>query len=258
MSILIRWAVPDRYEVGPDPDVRKVLIAKQTAGMGPFVQIAEIDATSDGQAKSALNTWINEYEDMTGTLDDVYRVAFKDAAGNVGQYSQEGVGGYLSPFHQIMDSIRTSLGDLDPSFYQLDKTTQYKWTGTQLSIWMTTTLRSFNGHAPMVTNYSWETLPEDALPVIEWGVKCKALFERAVKEIPNVLDYNDGVSFRITNRPGDYRQMKDEACRYFDEQSKSWKLSHRPRAIGLGSQRLPFRVTRPLSLLPNMSNVFGL
>lgn len=258
MSILVRWAVPDQYEVGPDPDVRTVIIQKQTAGFGPFVQIVETNATSDGQPKSSLNTWINEWEDSSGAITDVYRLAFKTAGGLVGQFCQQGVGGYLSRLHEIMDLIRMDLGDMDPSFYQLDQITQYKWTGTQLSRWITAGINDFNGMGPMVTKYTIDTFPEDAVPVLEEAVKCRALAERATKEIANVLDYSDGVSFKISNRPSDYRAMKDDACNDFNSKAKSWKLSHRPRAIGLGSQRLPFRVTRPLSMLPNMANTFGM
>jgi hypothetical protein len=258
MSLFIQWAVPDKYEVGPDPDVRKVIVQKQTGGFGPFVQIAEIDATSDGAAKSSTNTWISEYEDASGTVNDMYQVAFKDAGGKIGTFSVPGAGGYLSRIHEVMDLVRMDLGDINPAFYQLDAITQYKWTGTQLYMWLRAAINDFNGSGAMVTNYTWDTLPEDAIPVIEESVKCRALFERATKEIANVLDYNDGVSFKITNRPADYRAMKDEACRFFMEKVKMWKLSHRPRAIGLGSQRLPFRVTRPLSMLPNMANTFGL
>lgn len=256
--MLVRWAVPDRYEVGPEPDVRKAIIQKQTSGVGSFFQIAETDATSDGNAKSDLNTWVNEYEDASGVANDVYRVAFRDASGRIGMFSVPGTGGYLSRIHEVMDLVRMDLGDINPAFYQLDAITQYKWTGTQLYTWLRAAINDFNGSGAMVTNYTWDTLPDDAIPVIEEAVKCRALFERATKEVANVLDYNDGVSFRITNRPADYRAMKDEACRYFMEKVKMWKLSHRPRAIGLGSQRLPFRVTRPLSMVPNMANTFGL
>ena len=255
--MLIKWLMPARYEY-VEFDVRQVVIARQGGGFGPFTPIATISATNDGQPKSRANEWIDEYEDMTGGTADVYQVAFIDANGKMGQYSQQGEGGYLSRFHQLMDLVRTDLGDLDPEFYQLDKVPQFRWTGTELSRWMNAALNDFNGTGPMVTSYTYDTMPDDATPVIEEIVKWRAYTARETKEVPNVLSYNDGVSFSITNRVTDYSKLADMAYRIWRERAKDWKLSHRPKAIGLGSQRLPFRILRPLSMMPGMSNALGM
>lgn len=256
MSAVIQWAVPDNY-AAIDTDIRFVIIEKQAGGMGSYVKIAEVPSTTDGLAKSATNNWIDQYEDYTGSLNDVYRVAFKDAAGRIGAYSQYGKGGFLSAFHDILDSVRVKLGDDNPAFYQLDETPQYKWSGTQLGKFLINAMRDFNGMGPTATSYNFDTIPDDAIAILEMDVIFYALSSRSIKEIPNAMKYNDGVSFDLSNRPGDYQRAAEFYRKEFKEGVDDWKFSHRPKAIGLGSQRLPFRVTRPLSMLPNMKNIFG-
>lgn len=261
MSNVIKWNSPDKYENisndGARVDVRRVEILKEVGGVPPLVSVAIINATSDGNIIGPDNVWVTEYEDSTGIATDVYQIRFYDSLGRKSQLSSPGQGGYIDRFHQIMDYIRFDLGDDDATFYQLDKVSQYRWTGTQIAAWMMSALNEFNGTGKMLTNYTFQTLPQDAIPVIEEGVCFRAFRARQSKEVPNVLDYNDGVSFKIVNRVQDYRGLAQDSLTRFKELVLNWKMTHRPRAIGLGSQRLPFRITRPLSMLPNMQNVFG-
>jgi hypothetical protein len=255
MSQIISWAVPDNNEQIAQ-DVRYVNIYKQTDGQGLFNFVSKIFATSDGQAKGASNVWVSSFEDILGLKTDIYQIQFETASGDLGALSLPGQGGYLERFHEIMDSVRVQLGDDDPLFYQLDGVPQVKWTGSQLSKFLISALREFNGQI-MVTNYMFSNLPDDAVPVIEWGSMSKGLCSRTIKEIPNFMRYNDGVSFDLSNRPADYMNMCKWTREEFTKAVRRWKMSHRPHPVGLGSQRLPFRVTRPLSMLPNMKNVFG-
>lgn len=256
MSVVITWATPETYP-GIQLNITNFIIRKGPSSTGPFVDIATVASTTDGLPKSADNEWIDQYEDPTGVQEDWYQIAAKSGTGNIGAFSAAGQGGYMSQFHALMQTIRYELGDNDPFFYQLDETPQYKWSGTMLGKFLVSALNDFNGRGPMITTFTFDNLPVDSLPVIELAVMSKALLSRSIREIPNFMRYDDGVSFDLSNRPADY----DKAGRYFREEfkedAKNWKLSHRPTAIGLGSQRLPFRVTRPLSMLPNMKNVFG-
>lgn len=256
MSMVITWATPDEYpEISHN--VANFIIQKQTGGQGPFVTIATIDATTDGLPKGPDNEWMDQYEDPLGTPQDFYQVAAKSTSGKIGMFSKPGPGGYMSTFHAVLQTVRFELGDDDPFFYQLDTTPQFKWNGTKLGKFLVSALNEFNGFGPMVTNFSFDNLPIDALPVIEQAVMYKSLMSRSIREIPNYMKYDDGVSFDLSNRPGDYDKAGVFYKKEFKEDARNWKLSHRPEAIGLGSQRLPFRVTRPLSMLPNMKNVFG-
>lgn len=256
MSIVITWATPERYPK-VSPRIAFWLIQKQTGGQGPFVQIAEIPSTTDGLPKSDNNEWIDQYEDMVGMDHDVYQVAAKSDTGLIGQYSQKGHGGYMSNFHALLRTIRYELGDDNEFFYQLDEP-QFKWSGTQIGVFLVSALREFNGTGPMLTSFTFDNVPEDASPVLELCVMAKALGSRSIKEIPNKMVYNDaGINFDLSNRPEDYWKAMSYFRQQFLDAAKNWKLSHRPNAIGLGSQRLPFRVSRPLSMLPNMKNVFS-
>ena len=257
MSVVLTWLVPAQ-NVNIGVDVRTVVIEKQTSGVGSFVQVAQINATSDGAAKNPANTWVNQYEDVGGVTADIYRLAFKDASGNMGAYSQIGQGGYVNRFCEVLDLIRFDLGDDDPNAYQLDAIPQHKWDGTHLATWMKWSMQTFNGFGVMVTNYTWDSVPDDAIPAIEEAVRYKALTAKSTMEVANVLKYSDGVTFDITNRATDYRQLAKDAMDLFKDLAGGWKKSHRPRAIGMGSQRLPFRIMRPMSLLPGLSNVFGM
>jgi len=258
MSQLISWAVPDKYDVKLQPDVRSVIIQKQTGGVGNFVQIAQINVTSDGNAKSQANHWIDRYEDLVGTVDDFYQIAFCTLDQKIGQYSQPGQGGYLDRFHEIMDNMRYTLGDDNPYFYELDQIGMFKWNGTQLARFMNESLSDFNGTGPMVSKFNWQNVPDDALPCIRECVKFLALDSRSTKEVANKVKISDSVSADTNDRAGDYKSRADSAYTRFIEKTKAWKLSHRPRALGLDTCKLPFRILRPLSLLPNMSTVFGL
>ena len=257
MSMIIRWAVPQTQQ-DIDQSIVSVIIQRQTGGVGPFTTIDTIDATSDAQPKSDSNTWVDTYEDMAGGPSDLYRIAYVNSNNQQGAWSGSGGGGYLNGFTELIDLIRLDLGDDDPASYQLDKIPQYRWTGTQLAKWMGSTLNEFNGTGPMITRYTFDTLPLDADHIIEEGVKFRAYKARQSKELPNVLDYNDGVSFKIVNRVQDYKSLADSAETRMYKLMDSWKKSHRPSSIGLGSQRLPFRISRPLSMLPHFGTLFGM
>lgn len=258
MSQLISWLVPGKDNVKLQPDVRSAIIQKQTSGFGAFIQIAQINITSDGKPKSQFNEWIDRYEDLSGTVDDIYQIAFVTGDGVVGKYSLQGTGGYISRFHDAMDNMRYNLGDDNPYLYELDTVGQYQWSGTQLARFMKDALNDFNGTGPMVTKYNWDNVPEDALPTVREGVKYLALDSRSIREVSNKVKINDSVSADLSDRAADFKVRADSAYDRFIKKAQSWKLSHRPKAIGLDTQKLPFRFLRPLSLLPGMSTVFNL
>ena len=259
MSEVISWAVPDNYNkpLTGWPDIKQWIVQSASVKSGPYTTIATMPSTTDGLPKSDDNLWIDQFEDINGIATTYYQVAAVNSQGSVSTFSEQGKGGFASTFHQVLNLVRLDLGDDDPYFYQLDTIPQFKWTETQLGKNVKASLRDFNGAAPMVTVFTWDNLPEDVIPVLEDWVVYRSLRSRSIKEIANYLKYDDGVSFDMTNRPGDYSKAMKMAYDDVVERTSQWKFSHRPSMIGLGSQRLPFRVTRPLSMLPNMKNVFG-
>ena len=255
MSFVIQWATPDQYE-NIDLDVLFVKIERSALSPdGPFLEIAQINATTDGLAKMATNDWIDIYEDLDGSTDNFYRVAFVDANGKVSAFTDPMQGGFLSAKHVFMDQVRIGLGDSDPLFYQLD-CPQLKWNGTQFSSFLDRAISTFNMRVTPTT-FTFENFPQDGSGVLISGGIALAHMERASKEIANVQNWSDGgASIQITNRANDYRTLGQKELDDFKEDVDTWKLSHRVRAKALGVERVPFRIARPLSMIPNFSRIF--
>jgi len=72
MARTITWTEP------VEDTITKVHIERSATLHGVYTEIADIDATSDGLAKSAANTWVVQYLDTAGTRTDWYRVRFYD------------------------------------------------------------------------------------------------------------------------------------------------------------------------------------
>lgn len=255
MSVVIQWATPDQYE-NIDMDVLFVKIERSVSSFdGPFLEIAQINATTDGLAKMSTNDWIDIYEDLNGSVDNFYRVAFVDADGKVSAFTDPMQGGFLSSKHVFMDQVRIGLGDNDPLFYQLD-CPQLKWNGTQLSSFLDRAISTFNMRVTP-TAFTFDNFPEDGDGVLISGGIALAHMQRASNEIANVQNWSDGgASIQITNRPADYRTIGQKELDDFKADVDAWKLSHRVRAKALGVERVPFRIARPLSMIPNFSRIF--
>jgi hypothetical protein len=70
----IYWQEPD------ETSVTTVEISRATDKHGTYSVIANIDATSDGEAKSASNTWVVTYTDTGGSKNHWYKVRFYDGS----------------------------------------------------------------------------------------------------------------------------------------------------------------------------------
>ncbi len=254
MSVVIQWATPDQYE-NIDLDVISVKIQRGTSPDGPFLDIATVDATTDGLVKMDGNEFVDTFEDLSGTVDNFYQVAFIDVNGKVSAFTDPSQGGFISARHAFLDQIRIGLGDQDPFFYQLD-CPQLKWNGTQLSSFLDRSLSTFNGRVTP-TAFTFDTFPDDGSNVLIMGGIALAHMQRASNEIANVQNWSDGgASLQITNRASDYRTLGQQEWKDFVAEVEAWKLSHRVRPKGLAVERVPFRIARPLSMIPNFSRIF--
>lgn len=74
MARKITWEEPT------DNTVISVEISKSTTIYGTYSVLDTIDATSDGNAKSASNTWVVTYTDTTGVRTDWYKIRFYDGS----------------------------------------------------------------------------------------------------------------------------------------------------------------------------------
>ena len=69
----IQWQEPKQ------DSVTQVEISRSITIYGTYSVINTIDATSDGAAKTAANTWVTTYTDGSGTKNDWYKVRFYDS-----------------------------------------------------------------------------------------------------------------------------------------------------------------------------------
>lgn len=250
MSVVITWVQPDQVlPIGETDNVKTVVINRSPMQGGPFAPITEIDS------KDATGSFVTMYEDINGTLDFWYTVQFKNANGDVSSQTQPGQGGYVNKKYELMQDVRYRLFDFDPTQYRLDDE-RFMWVTNQLSSFLQQGLNRVNQTPPRLTRLDFEdhVLPTEL--VKDWTVFF-ALKSRAILENFNQYQFSDGVSLTF-DRSSKLFTASDGTFTNLDLATQKWKRAYRPRAIGYGTSRLPFKVLRPLSFLPNMKNIFGI
>jgi len=255
MSALISWIAPDQLLndglLFPEQlnAITQVVIYSSMSGTGPFGQVAIVEAKDPISGE-----WINQYEDVNGSSTTWYQISFKNSAGEESQKTPPATGGFISAQHEMVEDVRLRLHDFNPNLYRLD-VPQNQWTTTQLWRYINMGLNKLNQTGPMLTCWTIEQVPATEL-VKDWAV-FYALKAKGILENFNNFSYSDGVSL-TWNRHQALFQASDGTMAGLLNETKDFKKAFRPRARGLGTQRLPFRVLRPLSFLPNMGNVFGI
>ena len=256
MSALIQWIAPNQLlndaliDQAQLSTITSVKIYKSPNAQTVGALIDTINAQDSG------GNWVTIYEDPVGTVQDYYQISFVNEAAQESSRTALATGGFLSRQHEWLDDVRFRLHDFDPELYRLD-VKQNQWTTTQLWKYLKMGLNRFNGTGPMLTNCTVDNLPENAVELIkDWAVYY-ALKAKGILENFNNFQYNDGVSLNW-NRAQALFSASDGQLNSLKEATKDYKKASRPRARFIGSQRLQFRVLRPLSFLPNMKNVFGI
>ncbi len=254
MSSLIQWIAPDQLLNDALIDqtqlsaITKVKIYKAPNEQGPGALLVTIDAKDSG------GNFVTLYEDPDGQPTDYYQISFLNDADQESSKTILATGGFLSVQHFMLDDVRFRLHDFNPDLYRLD-VKQNQWGTTQLWRYLNMGLNKFNQTGPMLTNCTFENLPASEL-VKDWAVYY-ALKAKGILENFNQFTYNDGVSLNW-DRSAKLFSASDGQYSNLVNETKDFKKAFRPRARFIGSQRLPFRVLRPLSFLPNMKNVFGI
>lgn len=77
IAIKITWQEPEELTI------TKIEINRATSIYGTYAIIAFIDATSDGAPKSASNTWITNYTDVSGSKTNWYKLRFYDGTADL-------------------------------------------------------------------------------------------------------------------------------------------------------------------------------
>lgn len=250
MSVVVSWVPADQIlPIGEANTVTKVMINRSPLQGGPFANIALIDAFDQtGQP-------VTMFEDLDGTLDYWYTIQFVNATGQKSQPTPPGQAGYIDRKYEMLQDVRYRLFDFDPTQYRLDDE-RFIWVTAQLNSFLSQALNRVNQTPPRLTQLGFEdhVLPTEL--VKDWAVFF-SLKSRAILENFNAFQFSDGVSLTY-ERASKLFSASDGTFSALDTATQRWKRSYRPRAIGFGTSRLPFRVLRPLSFLPNMKNVFGI
>lgn len=250
MSMIITWIPADQLlginELSTVQLVRVYRMLNQNSASGLIKELAVVDPVT--------GAFINQYEDPDGRSDYYYQMSFVNANGQESQKTAPGTAGYLSARHELVDDVRYRLSDFNPELYRLDEP-QYMWTTTQLWSYSQQALNKVNQTGPMLTNYTFQNLVPTEL-VKDYMVYL-SLKSRGILENFNNFQFNDGVGL-TWDRASKLFQASDGTYSNMIDEIRKFKLAARPRAIGTGTQRLPFRVLRPLSMLPGLKNVFGI
>lgn len=168
-------------------------------------------------------------------------------------------------FSMIRD-LRHRLQDLNPALYTIIDSAKNVWTDENLLVYLSDAMNEIN-QTPTPSSYSLSNFPNTSL-VLD-GAFVRALQAAAVLEIWNTMQYNDEISFVIDRAPKLQALAKDVEGRYNANREK-WKLwwslygddGSGQGAAGtgqwMGELKVPFQISRVLSWLPNMKNVFGI
>lgn len=250
MAVILTWVSPDQVlNLGEVDQVATVVINRSFLQGGPFAPIAEINSKDD------TGQYVTQYEDIDGNLDFWYTIQFKNTKRELSAPTSPGQGGFIDQKYAMLQDVRFRLYDFDPDQYRIDDH-RFMWVTSQLSSFLQQALNRVNQTPPRLTQLKFEdhVLPTEL--VKDWTV-FYALKSRAIIENFNAYSFSDGVSLTL-ERASKLFSASDGTFSNLDTATQRWKRSYRPRAIGFGTSRLPFRVLRPLSFLPNMKNIFGI
>lgn len=162
--------------------------------------------------------------------------------------------GSISRIQDYMERVRARLMDDHPQDYQLDVAGKNQWSKVNIFYCLRDAIDRINATGPRYTQFSMENIPNPELLVT--GAMVFALYARARFEGANTMDYSDGHTLRIDRGPF-YKQLADTLREDWLAAIKGWKIATPPIPIGIRTQRLPFRITRVLGLLPNYSTYFS-
>ncbi len=162
--------------------------------------------------------------------------------------------GEISKTHAFMDRLRIGLMDNRHREYKIDRKVP-QWNETELFIFLREALQAINSAGPQIRRYTFDTFPTDVEELLITGGRVYALEARSRLEIANELTYTDGHTLSI-DRAQKYMAMAQQLRMDWLQRVRGYITATPPKPIGVQSQRLPFRITRVIGLLPNYSNFF--
>jgi len=168
---------------------------------------------------------------------------------------------FVSRTAYLIQHLRRRLFDIDPNLYQIEETGTL-FPNNLIHSYLQDAMSRINS-TPPGTVFTLEQQPGDIQDLLVTGGWIYALKSRAVLEIFNTMQYSDGISLAIDRGPklqalalSQESMWREDVKRY-----KNWHTlfgRHRGGAVGMGTVTIPIQISRVLSLLPNLSQTFGL
>jgi len=163
--------------------------------------------------------------------------------------------GEINKVQDFINRVRDRLFDDHFVDYRLDEPVR-QFPDRNIFQYIRDALSRINITGPINTNFDFNTLPGVLDELLVTGGVVFALYARARFEKANELNYSDGHTLSI-NRADFYKSLADSIQKDWLEAIVSYKKSNPPKPIGLKSQRMPFRVTRVIGLLPGYNTYFS-
>jgi len=169
----------------------------------------------------------------------------------------------INLLQSYIHQVRYNVYEVDQTWqgYELDAPDKY-WSDEMIYRALSHALQIINEYPPSYTRWTFDSIPCPGLLVS--GATAEVLWQRARFEDANTYRYSDAGKSLDISRGNLYRSMAEEWNRQFKGSGGAlgggvlgFKMSFRPRSRGIGSQRLPFKILRPLSFMPNCANIFG-
>ena len=155
---------------------------------------------------------------------------------------------------RLVYRVRLRLGDNKPA-QRLFAPKREIWDDYEILSFLYDELDEINVETPH-TDWDLTDCPMEGL-LVEGGMM-KCMYNKIVKESEEFMQYSDGGLALTMNKYQSYLSSLQPLMQAHDARRKQIKQTFRPTLIGIGKQRIPFSIARPLSMLPNLKNTFGI
>jgi hypothetical protein len=159
----------------------------------------------------------------------------------------------------LINALRVRLKDNRPELYRVDEAEE-KWHDEELYSFLYYGLADFNGYPPFWTDYTFETLPAQVHGMVLLGAQITSLIAEATLQAANDFSYNDNGLTVTLSRSGKYMAIAGQLWNMYGQLTarvKRFLGFYLTEWVGVKTERMPYSVRRPLSMLPHLENVFG-
>lgn len=156
---------------------------------------------------------------------------------------------------RIVDRLRRQLGDNHPDQY-LFAAKREIWEDSELYWFLEDELDNINVETPH-TEWNLWNMPDRIIGLLLQGAKIIALMNKVIKENNEFMQYSDNGLALTMNKNQQYLSSMQAIFSAHEQRRKHIKQTFRPAFVGIGKQRIPFNMARPLGMLPNLKHTFG-